>query len=343
MTAHFLRRPKHNVLRGEVCSVRLRIVGKFNNSVVSTTDASSELRDAIAGIIRDSVRGSLGPDFEVADFALLCQNSEVVFRINTGSYVVQSYDSFVKGLKLFVAQVRNSLELLLQTRFEHAVVKSRWCVGPPLVRLQLEGSDTKASVLKSLQQPLSVLLLGTILGSALIPYLNERSNRNKLRHEERIKIAFSIVEQSHETDRRLSNLMNYLVLFRKDHNNRSEPESALKKEQRDALKTFNEMYMSYTGQAWWWHWTVKSEASLSALATPSESKRVAELARDYSDALGQCTDAVSRLWDPFLKNRYDPGDPQNDVLITQASESLTRARKRRNEVAVEMARIFASK
>src|SRR5258708_25616584 len=123
--------------------------------------------------------------------------------------------------------------------------------------------------------------------------------------------------------------MSYLVLFRKDHNDASEPRPSLKKEQYSARKAFNEMYLSYTAQAWWWHWNVKSESSLSAVATAEESTRVGQLATEYSDALEQCNQAVSKLWSPFLKDRFEPRNPQNDVLISQAREDLTKARKRR--------------
>jgi hypothetical protein len=185
--------------------------------------------------------------------------------------------------------------------------------------------------------------MGTLLGSILIPYLNDISNRSKLRHEERVKVALMIVEQSHETDRRLFNLMDYLVLFRKDHNDPAAHQAYLRKEQYNARKIFNEMYLSFNAQAWWWHWNVKSESSLSAIATPEESKRIGELAREYSDALLECTQALTKLWDPFLKNAYSPADPQNDALISQASEGLTKARTRRNKIALQMAQVLASR
>jgi hypothetical protein len=151
------------------------------------------------------------------------------------------------------------------------------------------------------------------------------------------------LEQSHETDRRLSNLIDYLVLFRKDHDAPSKEAGYFDKEQYSARKTFNDMYLSFNSQAWWWHWNVKSESSLSALATHEESKQVSQLARQYSDALNECVGAVTSLWDPFLKRPYDPSNAQYNVLIKKASDDLTKARQKKDAIALEMARIFASR
>ncbi len=342
MRVPFLAQTKNRVLRGDVCSIRLWLSAAPGQTLEGSARLFRDLREGIAAKIRDAVLKSLGPEFEIAELLFPEQSSDVLLRISATDYVVQDYDSFIKALKLLVASLRASLEWLFDGRVGHCIVRGQWHAGSSLVRLQLGMPDSRRSVAAGLQQPLSVLLIGTLLGSVLFPFLNDRSNRNKLQHEERIKIAMMIVEQSHETDRRLSNLMNYLVLFRKDHNDGSEHESSLKKEQYNARKVFNEMYLSYAAQAWWWHWNVKSESSLSALATPEESKRVGQLATEYSQALEQGSQAVATLWDPFLKRRYNPANPENDVLITKAIESLTNARKRRNEVAVEMARVFAS-
>jgi hypothetical protein len=202
------------------------------------------------------------------------------------------------------------------------------CVTPA-VRLQCSNVDEGKSVLELSQQPISLLLMGTLLGSLLIPYSNDRSNRHKLKHEERVKVAILIIEQSHETDRRLSNLIDFLVLFRKDHNAFSKVPGYFEKEQYNGRKSFNDMYLSFNSQAWWWHWNVKSESSLSALATPDESKRMSELARQYSEALGECVGAVTSLWDPLLKNHYNPSNHRYDELIKKASEDLTKSRKKK--------------
>jgi hypothetical protein len=325
--------------RGDVCTIRLLLLCVSDQGPTG----ESSVRNIIETAVREHVSASLEPVFTIKEILFARERGEILLTITAARFRLSSYDTLAKTFDLLVSHLKTSLSWTLERRGVGTISSAQWCAEPPLIRSQLQSSDLRKSFLEALQNPLALLLIGTILGSVLIPKLNDISNRNKLRHEERIKLALMIVEQSHETDRRLSSLMDYLVLFRKDHTDGSETKSQLKKEQWDARKSFNEMYISFNSQAWWWHWNVKSESSLSALATPEETQTIAKLDREYSDSLLQCTDAVTQLWDPFLKNQYDPKNPENDRVIATAHDSLAKARTRRNQVALEMARVFASK
>jgi hypothetical protein len=340
----FLRLHQPPTIEGNVCTIQLRIVSWRDGGVdPSPATISDEIRADLEPKLRKSVSDSLGPDFEVRQLTFSIHAAEVLMMVATTHAAACSYERLEKTLASLTEQLRSLLTWTLAGRIGKAAVTGHWLPEPPLIRLQFETSDTKTRPLQWLQQPLSVLLLGTLFGSLLIPYLNDLSNRNRLRHEERIKIALKIVEETRETDRRMSSLAEYLVLFRKDHPNRPASKENLKKEQQDARKAFNDMYLAFNTQAWWWFWSVKSESSLSALATPAEAQKIALLARQYSDALLEGTAEIGRLWDRFLKDSYDPADPQNDVLIKEATENLAKARKHRSEVALQMARVFATK
>jgi hypothetical protein len=245
-------------------------------------------------------------------------------------------------LKSLVSHLRSSLTWIAERRGRDVHVEGRWTPEPVLIRMQLKDSQQRPSFFHLLQQPLGTLLVGTILGSLLIPQINDLTNRRKSRHDERLKMAVTIIEQSHESDRNLQRMIDYLALFRKDHNDPSASKEFLKGEQYTARKAFNEMYMSFNGQAWFWLGNVKSEANLSGLATSVESQRVSEASNEYANALAQAAQAVTTLWDPFLKNLYNPADPSNDILIKQAAASLEAARKRRVAAALQMARVFSS-
>lgn len=332
------------ILRGDICTIRLKMIVQSGQETEAQLRVSfRELQSRMESLLRVSILESLGSAFEIRELCFIDDNFEVLIKIATTSYVMASFDGFTKTLKLLVSNLSTSLAWMFETQLTQVQFLGQWRAEPPLIRLQLEASNERSSFTKKLQQPLVVLLVGTILGSIVIPYLTDLGNRRRLRHEERIKIALMIIEQSGETDRRLSNLMDYLVLFRKDHDDPSLPKVNLKKDQLNARKTIDEMYLSFNAQAWWWHWNVKSKSDLSSLATPAESRKVALLAREYSNDLLQCTQAINELWGPFLKQPYEPANPRNDVLIVQAGKNLTTARIQRNKVALEMAKVFASK
>jgi hypothetical protein len=212
---------KSNLVYGEVCTIRLLRESQCDNSHELKSRAGPQLPETVEEEMKKSVVESLGSRFEVERFFIAEDGAEIILRITTNGYSLQNHGEFVKGLKSLAAHLRMKAEWLFERHGLQGRVKGQFSFGPSLIRLQLESSGTRDTLSKIFQQPLTILLIGTVLGSVLIPYLNDRANRAKLRHEERVKIALNIVEQSHETDRRLSSLMNYLVLFRKDHNDRS--------------------------------------------------------------------------------------------------------------------------
>lgn len=341
MSVGFAFRRRGKELDEPVCTVRIKLQARTGSPPEQAASLLAGSQEKLKTLLHDGVVNSLGSGFQVADVQVLDQTAEIFIRVVSCGSITIAYTTLSGALDLLVSHIRSLVAREVVGQFP-VTVSVRWSPEPALVRMKLKEPNEKGTISKIVQQPLGVLLIGTLLGSLLIPQLNDISNRRKLRHEERVKVALMIIEQSHETDRRLYNLMDYLVLFRKDHDDPAMSAAFLKEEQRTARKTFNDMYLAFNAQAWWWHWNVKSESSLSAIATTAESKEIGELAQQYSEALGECTKAVSTLWAPFLKKPFKPDNPENDALIDAARENLTKARTRRNQLAIQMAKVFAS-
>lgn len=334
-------RRKKVVLRGNVCTIRLQVLSSDAEGAGQVTDLlPSDLLGTIEPALSKSIPDSLGPDFRISDIAFHKSGAEILVKIWTDCTEIDTYEQFSTGIGLLVSHLQSLLAWLLGSYAGPIVILGQWSPEPPLIHLRLQTQEPRNEFLKQLQQPLSLLVLGTVLGSLLVPYLNDVSNRRKVRHEERIKMALSIVEQNQETDQRLFNLMEYLVLFRKDHNDPLETRADLKLQQIAAKKAFNEMYLSFNGQAWWWYWSIRSKSSLSALATKEESQKIGQFAQEYGAALSECTDPIAKVWDRLLKHPYKPRDPENDRLITQAREALKKARTRRDQAAIQMAQLL---
>lgn len=330
------------VLRGNVCTIRIQLIRVNDEHHDHRTESlPSDFLEIAEPEIRRSIPESLGPEFKMSDIAFDKNGVDLLIRIGTDYCEISSYEQLTRSIKMLVSHLRALLAWLLGSHASHIMIRGRWFPEPPLILLRPQAEEKQNALLKQLQQPLSLLILGTLLGSLLVPHLNDLSNRRKVRHEERIKMALSIVEQNEETDRRLFNLMEYLVLFRKDHNDPSETRAELKLQQTAAKKAFNEMYLSFNGQAWWWYWGIRSESNLSALATKAESEKIGQLAQVYGSSLSECTDPIAKVWDRFLKHPYNPTDPENDHLMGQAREALQKARTQRNETAIQMAQLLA--
>jgi hypothetical protein len=339
----FLHILKGAVLEGTVCTITMRIVPTLNEQdVTSLSTVLEKLHPILDSELRRSVTDSLGLTFSIRELIFRDATAEIFIAIHTTPYKLHSYPTFTGALRSLVLHLCNILNLHVGEQSEQLRVEGEWAPAPPLIRLRLDKLSQHDSLLYRLQQPLSVLVLATLFGSILIPYFNDTENRRKLRHEERVKIAISILDQSQETDRRMDSMMQYLTLFRKDHKDPRSTKDELKEGQRIARNDFNKLFFLYNEQAWWWPWNVWHKGSLAALATPDESQQILGMVQEYLNALNEGSQAFPVLWDPFLKDAYRPDDPKNDQLIEQAKRTMEKGRVRRNDIALNMAKIFAA-
>ncbi len=208
--------------------------------------------------------------------------------------------------------------------------------GPRLTRV-LKGLGD------ALKHPLVLLLIGTTLGSFLIPHLNDRSTQKTARQEQRVKMAISIIEQDHETNKEISGMMNYLLLVRQNLQVAGLTSSVVEKEEYTARQKMDDMYLAFNnGQAWWWYSDIQADARLSALATSEESRKIAPLASQYGTDLNDETQALSQLWSAFLKSDFKPSDAKYDELQKQIQQREADDNNLRNNIAIQMAIILAS-
>ena len=64
--------------------------------------------------------------------------------------------------------VQDVLNEAVRDKLERASFQRRWFPSPSLIRMQSDPPERQVSVLRRVQQPLIMLLLGTIVGSTLI-------------------------------------------------------------------------------------------------------------------------------------------------------------------------------
>ena len=223
--------------------------------------------------LKTSLATSFGPDLKIGELYIDRDGREILIRIDSVSYVVKSCGDFEKALTRFVFHLEDLFNKAVRDRLEHAAFRGRWFPAPPLIRVQSDPPERHASILRQLQQPLVTLILGTILGSALIPWIQSRSNLAKVRHDERIKLALSIIDQNGETNSKLVTLKTSLALFAKDHLNPADT-VRLAKQQQEMRERYDLQYLAFDAQAWWWYWAVQMKAQLGALATPKEATRL---------------------------------------------------------------------
>src|SRR5437870_12105468 len=69
----------------------------------------------------------------------------------------------------------------------------------------------------ALKHPLFLLIIGSIIGSFLIPWISEKNDKSRVLREARLKKAVEIVDNNTRTLSQLNSLVTRLGIFHKDN------------------------------------------------------------------------------------------------------------------------------
>jgi hypothetical protein len=333
------------VLNGTLCTIHFTLAGasaaQFTQLLQGTIESD---REKLELRLRESLREAFGPNLRVGRLSLNSKASEILVEINANSYSIKNSANFEKALTRFVFHLQDLLNEEVRDKLGRAFFKGQWFPAPPLIRILSDPPEKYVSLLKRVQQPLIMLLLGTVLGSALIPWIQSRSNMKRVRHQERIKLALEIIDQNRRTNSKLVGLRTALELFAKDHAS-PQPTAKMATQQEDMLQHYNAQYLSFNEQAWWWYWGVQMKAQLTTLATPEEAVKIQNLASLYNTKLQQCVADLDDSWEKLLRQKYDPrnwNSRTNQELLDRARLSLDKHNSERDQLALQMSEVFAS-
>ena len=187
-----------------------------------------------------------------------------------------------------------------------------------------------------LDHPLFLLLVGSILGSILIPSLSARFNAERLLRETRHQEAITTIEKGYDVDRKLNSVATRLVSFAKDHARLHQPivfsEAILTK--------VEDLYVEFDQRAWWWCSEEFAKAKVLRLLSGEELKRFSTLADRYHDNLMASTAELDRLRVACLGANPDPRAAE--VEAKAAVERLRQLMLERDQIVNAMADLFAA-
>ena len=193
------------------------------------------------------------------------------------------------------------------------------------------------------RHPLTILIIGTALSAILIPSFSSRLDHQRLIDEARLKKATEILADNAETERNLNRLFTTLGIFQKDSSGPAARFVGLEKAQKELRTLMVERYLEFDRQAWWWPAQMHVEAKILEIASQEELNRLEQISKQYNDNLLASTAAIDKLWDAFLRDKYNPKDPKNEELLKKTQEALTQLNQERSKLCVEAAQILAKK
>lgn len=185
-----------------------------------------------------------------------------------------------------------------------------------------EKSQERTS-LQILKHPLLILLLGTLLGSVIVPYISGRSARAREIEELRVTSAVAAVQNGNDVDRRLNGLLTTFESFWKDT-----PEAERAARKGELRSKIYSLYEEFDHTAWWWFDESRHQARLLGLLSEKEAIEAEALSSQYRHGLEEGVAAIDSAWQISLRQSPPPND-------AEAAKVLTHARKRLDETRME--------
>jgi hypothetical protein len=337
------RKNRKWVLDGPVCTIHLRSTGatdqQFADLVVNVLRPARE--DLIQRLELD-LKKAFGSSLKIGNLFINEPSRDILIPIDAENYSVRNSTDLERALTLFVFFLQDKLNEAVRDKFSHVAFHGHWFPGPQLIGLKISPPEKHRSALRHLQQPITTLLLGTLLGSALIPWVQARSNARQLRHEERIKLALFVIDQNRETISQLNALQTTAELFAKDHPHPTKLAEFVK-DQKEAREKYDVQYLVFDRQAWSWTWSVLLKAQLASLAKNDEAKQIETEVRKYKANLQKCVQLIDDPWNALFRSAYEEQQWKITAQRTQAVRpELENCHTNLDQIAGTMSRILAS-
>lgn len=180
-----------------------------------------------------------------------------------------------------------------------------------------------------LRHPLFLMLVGSVIGSFLIPWISQKTDRNRVLREARLKKKVEIVNKNIETISQLNVMVTRLGTFHKD-NIRLKPSPARLPELQDKLRDdMNKLYADFEKVGWWWYGSLNDEAVILEIVDSGGLEKLRNDVTAYRQNIIQTVAAFNDFWHKCLSKEYDFEENGN---VTQIQKAMN---ERLNQLANE--------
>ena len=156
-----------------------------------------------------------------------------------------------------------------------------------------------------LRHPLLLLVVGSIIGSILIPYFSQEASKKKVLQEARLRKAVDIVDTNTRTVSQLNSLSTRVAMFH-EHNQRLKPTPAQLRVLQDKLvEDMDARYLEFEKLGWWWYRDLNDEAVILNIVPANGSDALRAHINSYGQNMLETTNALKTLWHPCISADYD--------------------------------------
>jgi len=202
-------------------------------------------------------------------------------------------------------------------------------------------SATTTKVDRLFRHPLTLSIIGALLGSLLIPWVAGRANKQAVLAETRVKQAVEIMTTSNSVNVMLNKLKTEFESFEKDSLSTASQEE-YRKRQDELHQRIYSLYAEFNSVGWWWTWNAYNQARILRLLGPTALEQFKADIMKYDSNLKQTVHLLDEPWHKYLSD-----DPQ--VLLPAAERKpvmqvvdkpFGALRQQRDTIVQDMASLF---
>jgi hypothetical protein len=199
-------------------------------------------------------------------------------------------------------------------------------------------STAKNQIDRFCRHPLTLLLVGTLTGSALIPWVAGRANKQAALTEARVKEAIEIMTTSNSVNVMLNKMMTALETF-EEYSAPESPEDNHRRREEHRQK-IDALYADFESTAWWWPWNAYNQARILRLIPPTKLDKFKDETVKYTDNLVETVHALDPVWKARLDDPQQAKTSDHKQMMSTAKKRLGELRTQRDDIVGHMAGIF---
>ncbi|HKO35275.1 MAG TPA: hypothetical protein VJV21_02270 [Pyrinomonadaceae bacterium] len=190
-------------------------------------------------------------------------------------------------------------------------------------------AEDSRGILNVLRHPLLLLVVGSVIGSFLIPWISHKTDRSRVLREARLKKKVEITNKNTETISKLHLRVTRLGIFHKD-NIRLKPSPAKLAVLQDKLgEDMNDLYADFQREGWWWYRSLNDEAVILEIVPPGGFDKLRKDVDAYEKNITDTVAAFNAFWHKCLSKEYDFQDANITQIQNQMYERLEQLRQER--------------
>ena len=199
------------------------------------------------------------------------------------------------------------------------------------------NDSQKQKLVKFSKHPLLITLVGTLIASALIPWIVGRSNHQAAVARPRVDQAVEMMNAANSVNVLLNQMKCEFENFENDSLSCSTEELA---KRRDELRgEIYALHRKLNGIAWWWPWNISYRARALQLISDKDSQNLKETTVKYLHNVEETLNILKTAWKKYIDCAASK-EAKAERMLFEKDQELQTLQTERDDLARQMAAVL---